>query len=85
MRTTLTLDPDVAALIRKAMRARGGSLKDVVNDAIRRGLGTSNDTKPFRTRTFKMGHEPSIPFDKALRLAADLEDDEIARKIAARK
>jgi hypothetical protein len=40
---------------------------------------------PGETRTFNMGHDPSIPFDKAFRLAADLEDDEIARKLASRK
>ena len=38
MRTTLTLDDDVAALLRRAVKNGGGSLKDVVNDALRRGL-----------------------------------------------
>jgi hypothetical protein len=28
---------------------------------------------------------PRVPLDKALRLAAELEDDEIIRKLAARK
>jgi len=38
MRTTLTLEPDVAALVKKAMKARKASLKEVVNDAIRAAL-----------------------------------------------
>lgn len=85
MRTTLTLDPDVAALVRKAMRARGRSLKEIVNEAIRRGLAPPKRTRPFRTPTFKMGHERSIDLDRALHLAAELEDDELVRKLAARK
>jgi len=85
VRTTLTLDPDVAALVRKVMRARGRSLKEVINEAIRRGLAAPETARPFRTPTYKMGHEPSIDLDRALHLAAELEDQEIARKLAARK
>jgi hypothetical protein len=38
MRTTLTLDDDVAAAIDQLRRARDASLKDIVNDALRKGL-----------------------------------------------
>ena len=38
MRTTLTLDPDVAALLRRIQRAHGRSFEAVVNDALRQGL-----------------------------------------------
>jgi hypothetical protein len=38
MRTTLTLDPDVAALLKKAVARGDVSFKDAVNDALRRGL-----------------------------------------------
>ena len=38
MRTTLTLDTDVAALLRQARQVHGGSFKAVVNDALRQGL-----------------------------------------------
>jgi hypothetical protein len=38
MRTTLTLDPDVAALLEQVRDARGATLKDVVNEGLRRGL-----------------------------------------------
>ena len=38
MRTTLTLDPDVAALLRRVRHAHGSSFKAVVNDALRQGL-----------------------------------------------
>ena len=38
MRTTLTLDPDVAALLKKAVAKGELSFKQAVNDALRRGL-----------------------------------------------
>ncbi len=38
MRTTLTLDDDVAAAIERLRRARDASLKDIVNEALRKGL-----------------------------------------------
>lgn len=50
MRTTLSLDDDVAVLIERA-RAKGGrSLKDVVNDALRRGLRQMERPEPERPR-----------------------------------
>jgi hypothetical protein len=38
MRTTLTLDPDVAARIERLRTERGASLKGLVNQALRLGL-----------------------------------------------
>jgi hypothetical protein len=37
MRTTVTLDPDVERLLRKAVRERGISLKEALNEAVRAG------------------------------------------------
>ena len=85
MRTTVTLDPDVEALLKRLMRERGMSFKQAVNHAIRAGLAESPGRAPARTPTFRMGFEPAIPWDKALRLAAELEDEELARRLAARK
>jgi hypothetical protein len=87
MRTTVTLDPDVESLVRKAMRERDSSFKAVVNDAIRAGLGErrpSGRHRRPRTPTFNMG-TPSVPLDKALQLVAVLEDEELARRLAVRK
>ncbi len=82
MRTTLTLEPEVAALLRRRMAETGGSLKAVVNDAIRAGLVDQRASKTkYRLVPREMG-EPSVPLTKALQLAADLEDDEIVRKLA---
>jgi Ribbon-helix-helix protein, copG family len=38
MRTTLTLDDDVAAALERLRKSRDASLKDLVNEALRRGL-----------------------------------------------
>jgi hypothetical protein len=83
VRTTITLDSDVAALVQKAMREWGMSFKEAVNEALRRALG-SRDTEPMRTPEFAMG-QPTIPLDHALRVAAELEDAEIRRKLSEGK
>jgi hypothetical protein len=81
MRTTVTLDPDVEAHVRRVMRERGLSFKQALNDAVRRGFATTSQEPATVTPTFSMG-EPTVPLDGALRLAADLEDDELVRRLA---
>jgi hypothetical protein len=85
MRTTVTLDPDVEALLRRAMRERQLSFKEALNQAVRSGLTARAPSSAFRTPTFRMGFEPTVPLDKALRLAAELEDEELVRKLASHK
>jgi len=80
MRTTVTLDPDVDALIRRLMARRHISFKEALNQAVRAGLKPA-PTAPFRTPTFAMG-EPLVDIDRALRLVAELEDEELSRKLA---
>ena len=60
MRTTLTLDDDVAASIERLRSASGDSLKDVVNRALREGLreieeGSKPARKSFVTPTVSLG------------------------------
>ena len=59
MRTTLTLDKDVAALLERVRRARKGRLKELINDALRQGLrrmiAPAPRGKPFHTRTVSLG------------------------------
>ncbi len=86
MRTTVTLDEDVAAKLKQAARERGVSFKAVLNDAVRAGLnGQSPPARPYRMKTFPMGVRPGVNLDKALQLAGELEDEEILRKMALRK
>lgn len=84
MRTTVTLDPDSDAIVRRLMRERGLTFKAAVNEAIRAAARGRKPSRPFRTRTYDMGAS-ALPLDKALRLAADLEDEELIRKLAGRK
>jgi hypothetical protein len=84
MRTTITLDPETAALVEKAMKQRGLSFKQVVNEAITRGLVTPEPPEPFRTKTRSMGRA-RINLDKATQIAAALEDEEILRKMSLGK
>jgi hypothetical protein len=78
MRTTVTLDPDTTAVVRQRMREQGVSFKQAINDAIRDGAGRE-PRAPFRTRTAAMG-KPSVNLDRALQLAAELEDEELIRR-----
>ncbi len=80
MRTTVTLDSDVEALLRRAMRERGEPFKQVLNAAIRAGFIGARESAPFRQPTFDMG-EPLVDLTKALALAAELEDAEILAKM----
>jgi len=61
MRTTLTIDDDVAVELERLQKSRDVSLKELINDALRRGLrdmsGPPKKRKPFRTRTYKMGRQ----------------------------
>jgi hypothetical protein len=82
MRTTVTLDPDVEAKLKATMRERGLSFKAALNEAVRSGLDHgSPGPKRYRMPTAPMGLQPGINLDKALRLAGELEDEEIIRKI----
>ena len=79
----MTLEPDVHVLVRKLMRERGISFKEAVNFAIRAGLAIEPETAA-ETPTFDLG-APRIALEKALRLAGELEDEELIRKLALRK
>ena len=50
MRTTLTLDDDVASKLEEVRSSRGASLKDVVNEALRLGLGEMDHPTVVRER-----------------------------------
>ncbi|HZD22605.1 MAG TPA: antitoxin [Acidimicrobiia bacterium] len=83
MRTTVTLDPDTEQIVRRLMRERRISFKEALNDAIRKGVAGRKE-EPFRTKTYPMG-ESSVNLDRALQIAAGLEDDELIRKMRAGK
>jgi hypothetical protein len=55
MRTTLTLDPDVAALLKKAVAKGDRSFKDLVNAALRKGLDADGSGKPKKRWVQRVG------------------------------
>jgi hypothetical protein len=62
VRTTLTLEDDVATRIEQLQKRRHASLKDVINDVLRAGLDVLDRGRPagapFRTSGFALG--PSL-------------------------
>ena len=59
MRTTLTIDEDVAALLARLRKDRDASLKNLVNEGLRRGLqemaARPKRREPFRTSSVSLG------------------------------
>ena len=87
MRTTVTLDADVERLIRDAMRERGISFKEALNEAARTGLRRKElkRAQKFVQKTFRMGQGQEFRWDKALAVADAIEDEELSRKLTLRK
>jgi hypothetical protein len=85
MRTTVTLDPDVAVKVRTLARERGISFKEALNSVLRSGLAAAAEPRPYKLPTRRAGLLPGINLDKALQLAAELEDAETIRKLELRK
>jgi hypothetical protein len=85
MRTTVTLDPDVAAKLKRIVRERGISFKEALNTSVRQGLRSTEAPRRYRVPTRDLGVKPGIDLDQALRLAGEMEDAETLRKLALRK
>jgi hypothetical protein len=83
VRTTVTLDDDLAEMLRQRARERDAPFKRVLNEAIRAGLADGARTaRPYRMKPRRpLSVRPGIDLTKALQLAADLEDEEIIRKL----
>jgi hypothetical protein len=82
IRTTVTLDLDVAEQLKALARRRNISFKAALNTALRDGLAAERgENTPFHVAARPMGLRPDIDFTHALRLAAELEDEEIIRKL----
>lgn len=83
MRTTLTLDRDVAESLQKEMRRTGKGLKATINDALRRGLrmGTrAARPAPFKVQPHAFGVRAGIDLDRMNQLVDELEAEDWPRK-----
>ncbi len=89
MRTTVTLDADTESLLREAMRQRGQTFKQTLNDAVRHGLaGVAGDPDrpPFVQRTFPMGLRAGYDLGKLSALEAEMDVEaflEVTRRLTA--
>lgn len=86
VRTTLTLDPDVARLIADAVHRERRPTKQVVNDALRRGLRQpAAHRAPFRVDVHDARLRPGFDPTGLNRLADELEDDTAMRSVPRRR
>ena len=88
MRTTLTLDPDVAHLLDEQVHRQRTSFKQVVNDALRRGLtGTGPQAKleRFHVTPHAGKLQPGLDRLALNRLPDELEDEAVVRKLRPRR
>ncbi|HVQ77692.1 MAG TPA: antitoxin [Candidatus Binatia bacterium] len=88
MRTTLTLDPDVARMIQDAVHRLRKPLKQVVNDALRRALapkGRRPDVPRYRVRPHVARLRPGLDRGKLNALADELEDRALVATLRRRR
>ena len=76
MRTTLTLDEDVAAKLKAEMRRNGKSLKETINQALRRGLTREKPVAapPYSAPARDLGLRPGFNLDCTGRLLQQLDE-----------
>ena len=83
VRTTLTLDDDLAGLLKQRARELGVPFKEAVNRTIRAGLGQSASARARpapKTIPHSFGFRPGVDLDKLGQLADELEAEAFADK-----
>ena len=84
MRTTLTIDDDIAAALKDCARASGRSFKAVVNEVMRNGLTVGD--KPltgrprFKVESARRGFLPGVDPLKLNQLMDELEVEDFLRE-----
>ena len=79
MRTTLTIDSDVAAKAKEAMRKTGLPFKALINDALRVGIDAVMMPKPgrvYRTEGRPMGLKQGLNYDNVTELLERAEGED---------
>jgi hypothetical protein len=76
VRTTLTIDDDIARLVEQEQRRSGDSFKGTVNRLLRRGLTVKDknaERVPFEVTPLYMGLRPGQNYDNIEALLEELE------------
>ena len=84
MRTTLTLDDDLAALLRQRATTLGVSFKEMVNQALRAGIAREmapRDIEAPKTIPHSFGFRAGVDPDKLNQLADELEAEAAAESL----
>jgi hypothetical protein len=88
MRTTVTLDPDVAAKIKDLAHRRRATFKETLNDLIRRGLTAQRSgARPerFVVRPHAGGFRPGVDPAKLNQLLDELEVEDFTGEAIAER
>lgn len=84
----MRIDDALLRELKELAQREGLSLTKLLNRVLRHGMSGLKDegkaSRPYREKTFSIG-PPSVNLDKALMLAASLEDDEVREKLDRRK
>lgn len=83
MKTKITLETDVAALVERAMTKQGLTFNETANRAIRDSL--SRRRPRYETPTASMSAATDVDLDRSLAIVATMEDKEIAQKLLRAK
>ncbi len=76
VRTTLTLDDDLAARLKAEVRRSGNSFKQVVNEVLRRGIDSpppAAPARPFPILVRDLGLRPGLSLDNIGELLEQIE------------
>lgn len=76
MRTTLTLDDDLAAALKREAAHSGRSFKETLNDSLRLGLSarkTARELPRFKVRARDLEPRPGVDFENVSALLEEIE------------
>lgn len=89
MRTTLTIEDQLAKPLKEAAQRSRKSFKDIVNETLREGLAVYPalpKPKSYKVKPVSMGGvRQEINLEKALQLSDRIESEEIIRKVRMKK
>jgi hypothetical protein len=81
MRTTVTLEPDVAERLSQLMKERNLTFKEAVNSTLRKGLGSGVEARRYEVPTHALVLRPGIDGDRIVHVADEIADRERLRKM----
>lgn len=90
MRTTVTLDDDVAREVKRLMQAEGKSFKEALNESLRLHFASrqpvpTDKRKPFKVRARHMKLREGIDPARISDLLNDLDDEKFLRVLSQYK